>query len=123
MQCEGIVVGRTLRLERIELRKKRRDVHNDARADNAGAGGIHETYRNPSPPSASLPFLSLDPKQSRAKRTAGKQMERKRLESALEADGYDNGVPRVVTTCAPGTDVELGGEDVDELSLAFVAPL
>ena len=56
-------------------------------------------------------------------RTAGEEVERKRLFDALGADGNDDRVSRVVAAGAARADVEVGGEDVDELALAFVAPL
>ena len=56
-------------------------------------------------------------------RTAGEKVERKRLLDLLGADGHDDGVPGVVAPGAPRADVEVRGEDVDELALALVAPL
>ena len=56
-------------------------------------------------------------------RTAWEKVERKRLLDLLRADGHDDGVPGVVAPGAPRADVEVGGEDVDELAFALVAPL
>lgn len=41
----------------------------------------------------------------------------------LRAEGHNDGVPRVVAARAARAYVHLGAEDVDELALAFVAPL
>lgn len=50
-------------------------------------------------------------------------MESKGGRDLLWADGNDNGMASVVTACTTCTDVDLCREDVDEFTLAFVAPL
>ena len=57
------------------------------------------------------------------RRTAGEEVERERLLDLLGADGDDDRVSSVVPAGAARADVEVGGEDVDELAFALVAPL
>ncbi len=39
------------------------------------------------------------------------------------ADRYDDGMTGIVTSGAPRANIDVGGEDVDEFTFAFVAPL
>lgn len=50
-------------------------------------------------------------------------MERKRSLLLLRSDRHDDRMSGVVTTRTASADIEFGGENVDELALALVAPL
>lgn len=55
--------------------------------------------------------------------TAWEQVKSKGRRDLLWADWNDDGVTRIVTACAACADVDLCREDVNEFTLAFVAPL
>lgn len=86
----------TLLLERLDLGEEAREMDDGAVADQARARRVHEPGRE--------------------------QVER---EGRAPAPGHvrDDRVSGVVPARAARTDVERGGEDVDELALALVAPL
>jgi hypothetical protein len=88
---------RTLGRELVELLEEGRDVNDDTGADEADGARIDEA--------------------------GGQEMERERRRDARRADGRDDGVAGVVATGAASADVSVGGEHVDELALALVAPL
>jgi hypothetical protein len=39
------------------------------------------------------------------------------------ANGDNDGMPSIITSCTPRTNVDVSGEDIDELAFALVAPL
>ena len=89
-------------------------MNDDARADDASALGIHEACWE-----VNTPRIRQEP----SRRTARKEVKRERLLHILWAHGDHDGVSRVVPSRTSGTDVEIGGQDVDEFALPFIAPL
>jgi hypothetical protein len=57
------------------------------------------------------------------KLTTGKQMERKRLHDIIWANGSNDSMPCIISTCTPGAHVCLSSQDIDQLSFALITPL
>ena len=113
-RSQGEKQQHTLFLELFQFCKEGRDVNDDARADDASALGIHEACRD---------VNTLRERQELSRRTARKEVERERLLHILWTHGDHDGVSRVVPSRASSTDVEIGGQDIDELALPLIAPL
>lgn len=109
--CSSRVFPLTLGDERIKLLEEGRNVNDDTVADKGRAVRVDETWQERNG-GCQLPPVRLHRRRpATPERTTREQV---KVELCLFAvDRGDNGVAGVVSTGAPGADVDLAGEDVD----------